>query len=325
MASDDVAGPPPGDPGDFSSNPSMKLAANADHYPPVDVPKHQANSCKIRGETEFHNDDPMDGNDDNNEMNGEISRAMVDFNPENLPANTVSGNSNADDVGTSNNANAIQREILVLADDSTDDDDDKMVEFHTNHQNKANHNAIRGETIVLNDDSANDDKTSRISKNIDVDDPIDAFHLFLTNNPNLSAAAIQSVLTSRKSTADPTVTPFGKTKKKPVPAKPNAVVAANAPIEVQILKQAPTPKTAKNNETRPPLPTPLQLTSKCTTETVPPSNPISTCYKMLQQFTSHSNKPKNNELPRHRQMLHVLKSNQMNRKGLHSLAVDRSF
>jgi len=51
--------------GDPSSNPSMKLAANADHYPPVDVPKHQAISRKIRGENEFSNADPMDDDVDN--------------------------------------------------------------------------------------------------------------------------------------------------------------------------------------------------------------------------------------------------------------------
>eukprot|EP00532_Pseudo-nitzschia_australis_P005749 CAMPEP_0168168934 /NCGR_PEP_ID=MMETSP0139_2-20121125/3373_1 /TAXON_ID=44445 /ORGANISM="Pseudo-nitzschia australis, Strain 10249 10 AB" /LENGTH=517 /DNA_ID=CAMNT_0008086327 /DNA_START=379 /DNA_END=1932 /DNA_ORIENTATION=- len=272
MAFADADGPPPGNPGDPSLHTSSKIDTNADHPTLGAVPGPQANRSKNRGEnavsmdniyiddamaglmdsnavdftdkcnnanngqiiadakqTESHNDDTMDDNDADNKFHN--AALMAD------------ANADDNDDGATNN-------IFPMATDTIADDDVTASAYTvaTSTGNKEYLNAIRGETIVLDANAANDaDTNARISKNKDVDDPIDAFHLFLTHNPNISADAIQSVLTSRKSTT------FRTPKPKQVPENKNTVVAnmevveANALIEIRISKPTPTQKTDKNN------------------------------------------------------------------------------
>jgi len=140
MAFADADGPPPGDPGDPSLNPSPKLAANADHPPPDDVPRHHAISCKIHGEmVKFHNDDSMYDADDNQKAE-KFSNSMADDDIPDADANAHNPNANAIMAGTVQKPPVAtrNRETIVLDDDSTDDDDKEMVEFHADNAHHTN-------------------------------------------------------------------------------------------------------------------------------------------------------------------------------------------
>lgn len=128
MAFDDADGPPPSDPGDPSSNQSMKLAANADHYPPVDVPKHQAISRKIHGATEFHNADPMN---DDADADADDNHQTDDF----------------DDKANHNDTNHINTVATIRDIDISDNMNSKMIACNNNNNNN---------NAKANDDDDND-------------------------------------------------------------------------------------------------------------------------------------------------------------------------